>query len=223
MKILVVEDDRKVAKFLSRVFTEEGFTVDLCDRGEDGVRQGRTGLYAVILLDWMLPDTDGVSVCRELRRGGCATPVLMLTARGELAERVLGLDAGADDYLVKPFELPELLARVRALLRRGAGPAKLCVGPIVIDCFARTVQLAGQRLDLTPREYALLLYLARNAGTPVPRTELLTQVWATSFDTGSNLVEAQVRRLREKLGAHATLIDTVRGVGYVLRAPDGAP
>jgi two-component system OmpR family response regulator len=217
MKILVVEDDAKVGPFLVRVLTEEGYVVDACRDGEAAVGQAGSGIYDLLLLDWMLPGADGVTVCRTLRERGVTTPVLMLTARGEVAERVIGLEAGADDYLVKPFELDELLARVRALLRRANGHSRLVVGPIEIDRIARRVSVAGNRVELTTREYALLVYLAESAGDVVPRTTLLAEVWGTSFDPGSNLVEVQVSRLRDKLGEHAAIIDTVRGLGYRLR------
>ncbi|APR82418.1 two component transcriptional regulator, winged helix family protein [Minicystis rosea] len=217
MKILIVEDDTKVARFLARVLTEEGFMADLCASGEGAVEQARSGVYDLVVLDWMLPDLDGLSVCRELRRLGMAIPILMLTARGELRERVLGLTTGADDYLVKPFEIEELLARVRALLRRAATATRLVHGDLEIDRMARRAHLGGAPLDLTNREYALLLHLAQRVDQVVPKSELLARVWDTSFDTGSNLVEVHVSRLRDKLGAHAWMIETVRGVGYRLR------
>ncbi len=217
MKILVVEDDAKVGPFLVRVLMEEGYVVDSCRDGEAAIAQAGTGIYDLLLLDWMLPGADGVSVCRTLRERGITTPILMLTARGEVAERVIGLEAGADDYLVKPFELDELLARVRALLRRAGGHARLVVGVLEIDRIARRVSVAGTRVDLTAREYALLVFLAENVGEVVPRTTLLVEVWGTSFDPGSNLVEVQISRLRDKLGEHAGVIDTVRGLGYRLR------
>ncbi|MEP7121608.1 MAG: response regulator transcription factor [Byssovorax sp.] len=217
MKILVVEDDVKVSRFLVRVLQEEGYATDACATGQHGVEQGRTGGYDLILLDWMLPDLDGLSVCRELRGLGVATPILMLTARGETGERVLGLEAGADDYVVKPFELEELVARVRALLRRSAGFACFRCGDIEIDRLGHRANLAGRPLDLTAREYALLLHLAYRTDRVVTRTMLLSQVWGTSFDPGSNLVEVHVSRLRDKLGDHAWMIETVRGAGYRLR------
>lgn len=142
----------------------------------------------------------------------------MLTSRAELAERVMGLDAGADDYLVKPFEIEELVARVRALLRRAAGLGKITVGPLAIDCGTREVRVGATRTELTGREYALLLHLARRAGETVTRSELLSQVWSTRFDPGSNLVEVHISRLRDKLGADSWMIETVRGTGYRLRA-----
>ncbi len=214
----MVEDDRKVARFLTRVFVEEGYAVDVCSRGTDALTQAADGLYDLVALDWMLPDLDGLSVCRELRRGGFTAPILMLTARGETRERVLGLDAGADDYLVKPFEVEELLARVRALLRRATGHTSMSLGELQIDRQGRRVTVAGEAVDLTAKEYALLLHLAHRAGRAVPRSELLAQVWETTFDPGSNLVEVHVSRLRDKLGGAAWMIETVRGVGYRLRA-----
>lgn len=217
MKLLVVEDDTKVARFLTRLLSEEGYTADSVARGEDAVRQASTGLYALVVLDWMLPDLDGLSVVRELRRRGVRVPVLMLTARGEVSEKVLALDAGADDFVVKPFELEELLARVRALLRRSASAGRAEAGPIRIDFEQRRASVQGAPLDLTAKEYALLLHLVRRAERVVSRSELLAQVWGSQFDPGSNLVDVHVSRLREKLGEFAWMIETHRGVGYRLR------
>ena len=217
MKALIVEDDAKVARFIARVLAEEGFVTDICVSGADAVRQAGTLSYDVILLDWMLPDLDGLAVCRELRRGGLVTPILMLTARGELRERVLGLEAGADDYIVKPFEIDELLARIQAVLRRTHGFGRMRVGALEIDRLSRQVTLAGQGLELTAREFAILLFMARQPDQVVARSELLSQVWSTQFDPGSNLIDVHISRLREKLGAHAWMIDTVRGKGYRLR------
>ena len=219
MKILIVEDDQKLARFVLRVMTEEGYQADLATSGEEAIRQGKMGIYDLVLLDWMLPDGDGLHVCRELRKGGYAGPIMMLTARAELREKVLGLDAGADDYLVKPFEVEELVARVKALLRRTAGFAALRLGDLEIDRLSRKVHLAGKTLDLTTKEYGLLLYLAgAGDGKPVSRTTLLANVWDLSFDPSSNLVEVHISRLRDKLGGYAWMIETVRGVGYCLRA-----
>lgn len=217
MKALIVEDDAKVARFIARVLGEEGFTTDLCTSGADAVQQASAVTYDIILLDWMLPDLDGLAVCRELRRGGGVAPIIMLTARGEVRERVLGLEAGADDYVVKPFEIDELLARVQALLRRTHGFGRLKVGPLEIDRLQRRVAVDGAALDLTAREYALLLFLAHQPGRAVARSELLAHVWTTQFDPGSNLVDVHISRLRDKLGEHAWMIDTVRGKGYRLR------
>jgi len=217
MKALIVEDDGKVARFIARVLGEEGYVTDLCVSGVDAVRQAGSLSYDVILLDWMLPDLDGLAVCRELRRGGTVTPIIMLTARGELREKVLGLEAGADDYIVKPFEIDELLARIQAVLRRTHGFGRMHVGALEIDRLTRQVSLAGQALELTAREFALLLFMARQADQVVGRAELLSQVWSTQFDPGSNLIDVHISRLRDKLGAHAWMIDTVRGKGYRLR------
>ncbi|MBS2019202.1 MAG: response regulator transcription factor [Deltaproteobacteria bacterium] len=216
MKILLVEDDPKVARFVGRVLADEGYAVDMCGNGPDAIAQARLGIYDVIVLDWMLPELDGVSVTRALRQSGLTTPILMLTARADTRERVLGLETGADDYLVKPFEVEEFVARVRALLRRAAGHARLGVGPLEVDRVARCVTVAGRPLDLTSREYALLLDFIHHAEEPVSRTDLLARVWSLNFDPSSNLVEVHVSRLREKLGEHAWMIETVRGAGYRL-------
>jgi two-component system OmpR family response regulator len=218
VKVLVVEDDTKLSRFLVRVLVEEGFAADACGKGADAIAQASSNLYDLVILDWMLPDVDGLSVCRTLRQSGVTTPILMLTARGELRERVLGLETGADDYLVKPFEVEELVARIRSLVRRASGFAKLGVGALELDRVGREVVLAGRALDLTSREYALLLDLVHHAEKVVTRTELLSRVWGTSFDPGSNLVEVHVSRLRDKLGDHAWMIETVRGAGYRLTA-----
>lgn len=216
VKVLVVEDDAKLSRFLVRVLVEEGYAADSCATGADALAQASSGIYDLLVLDWMLPDIDGLSVCRRLRQEGMTTPILMLTARGEVRERVLGLETGADDFLVKPFEVEELVARIRALVRRASGFAKLGVGPLELDRVGREVRLDGKALDLTSREYALLLDFVHHAEKVVTRTELLARVWGTSFDPGSNLVEVHVSRLRDKLGDHAWMIETVRGAGYRL-------
>ena len=218
MKALVVEDDRKVARLLSRVLQEEGFVVDVCLTGADAEAQAASIGYDLVVLDWMLPEGDGLGVCRALRRAGLSVPILMLTARGEVAERVLGLDAGADDYLVKPFHVDEFLARVRALQRRTRGSvSRLSVSDLAIDRVQRTVHLRGTPVELTGREFALLAHLAQHADQVVSRTELLAQVWDAHFDPGSNLVEVHISRIRDKLGDEAWRIETVRGQGYRLR------
>jgi two-component system OmpR family response regulator len=213
MKILVVEDNRKLASFLQRALTEEGYIVDLVEDGAVARSQIATIAYDLVILDWMLPGVDGLSVCRAARAAGSAVPILMLTARAEVGERIAGLDAGADDYLAKPFDLGELLARVRALGRRGAAPV-LVAGPLRVDRSSQSATLDGRKLELTPRELALLTYLVSHAGKPVARTELLAKVWDTAFDPGSNVVEVHVKNLRGKLGAQAEALETVRGVGY---------
>ncbi|NLY94318.1 MAG: response regulator transcription factor [Myxococcales bacterium] len=218
MKILVVEDSMKLARFLSRVLTEEGFAVDLCQRGSDALEQAQHGIYDLIVLDWMLPEVDGISVCRSLRRSGNNTPILMLTARGETRERVLGLDSGADDYLVKPFEVEELVARINALLRRASGMVRLRFDDLEIDKENRRVIIDGEPVALTLRESQLLLHLVHRLDRVTTRSELLAQVWNTSFDPGSNVLEVHISRLREKLGKHAWRVATVRGAGYVFRS-----
>ena len=222
MKVLVVEDDVKLSRFVVRVLVEEGFAADACATGADAMAQASSGIYDLIVLDWMLPDLDGLSVCRRLRQEGLVTPILMLTARGETRERVLGLDTGADDYLVKPFEVEELVARIRALVRRASGFAKLRIGQLELDRVGREVRLEQASLDLTSREYALLLDFVHHAEKVVTRTELLARVWGTSFDPGSNLVEVHVSRLRDKLGDYSWMIETVRGAGYRLTATQTA-
>jgi two-component system, OmpR family, response regulator len=217
VKLLVIEDDPKLARLLTRVLQEEGYVVDGCSKGEPGLRQATSGLYDLIVLDWMLPDLDGLSLCRRLRELGTSLPILMLTSRSELSERVMALDAGADDYVMKPFEIEELVARIRALLRRVAGVGKSNVGMLSIDNRQRRASLGATPLDLTSREYALLSYLMRRADQVVTRSELLAHVWSTRFDPGSNLVEVHVSRLRDKLGRSAWMIETVRGAGYRLR------
>lgn len=221
VKILVVEDNKKLANFLSRAFTEEGFVVDSVTDGRVAFKQLEAIPYDLVVLDWMLPGQDGVALCRELRERGSRVPILMLTARAEVGERILGLDAGADDYLSKPFDLGELMARARALLRRTQGNDNITlrVAGLVLDRLQRTATLEGRSLDLTAREFALLMHLAREAGRVVPRTELLAKVWQSSFDPGSNVVEVHIKNLREKLGVGASLIETVRGSGYRLALP----
>lgn len=219
MRLLVVEDNTKVSRFLTRALGENGYMVDVCTHGSDALERTRALDYDLVLLDWMLPDIDGLAVCSELRRQGSTVPILMLTARGELRERVLGLRSGADDYLTKPFETEELLARVEALLRRSGGRSNgLRLGPLRMGQGPHQVQLAGERIELTSREYALLLHLAHRADQIVPRSELLAKVWENSFDSGSNLIEVQISRLRDKLGEHSWMIETVRRIGYRLRS-----
>lgn len=222
MKILLVEDDRKVARFVTRALAEEGYVVDACASGAEGITRATSGVYDAVVLDWMLPDVDGLSVCREVRAKQVRTPILMLTARGELQEKVLGLNAGADDYLVKPFEIDELLARVRALLRRTTGYDRLRCGPIELDREQRRALVDGAPVELTSREYALLLHLLSHVNKVSTRAELLAHVWETHFDPGSNLVDVHISRLREKLGSCASMIETVRGLGYRVRE-SGSP
>ena len=218
MKALVLDDDAKVARFVAQILREEGYAVDLSATGADALRLADLGGYEIIILDWMVPDVDGLSVCRELRRRGVVSPILMLSARGQVSEKVLGLETGADDYLTKPFEVDELVARLRALARRTVGYARVRCGEIEIDRVERRAFVAGKPLQLTQREMALLLRLALHGDKVVTRTDLLGNLFETSFDSGSNILEVHVSRLRDKLGEHASLIETVRGVGYRLRS-----
>ena len=217
--ILVVEDAEKLARFLARALEEEGYAVEVCGDGQEALQRASSRPYDLIVLDWMLPGLDGPSICKSLRSQGVTTPILMLTARVEPGERILGLDAGADDFVTKPFDVGELLARVRAQLRRHRGYAGLELGPIRIDTLERRAHLDDQPVDLTPRELDLLAYLVTNAGRIVRRTELLSAIWSTHHDPSSKIVEVQISRLRDKLGPHARMLETVRGIGYRLRMP----
>jgi heavy metal response regulator len=227
MRILLVEDDRKVASFIRKGLTEEGYAVDVAHDGEAGLFMGLDRLHDVIVLDVMLPGKPGFQVLRELRQAKVATPVLLLTARDAVEDKVQGLDAGADDYLTKPFAFAELLARVRALLRRGkaAQAPALQVADLILDPAARTVKRGGETIPLTNREFALLEYFLRNPGRVLTRTMIAEHVWDYSFDAGTNVIDVYVNYLRKKVdaGREPKLIHTVRGVGYVLRAERRAP
>jgi two-component system OmpR family response regulator len=217
---LIVEDDLKLARSLERGLRSDGYAVDLAASGSDALLQAHVYDYDAVILDVMIPQPDGVEVCRALRADGHWVPVLMLTARDGVGDRIRGLDAGADDYLVKPFEYGELIARVRALVRRGAPerPAILRVGDLEVDPAARTVIRAGRAVELTAREFALLEFLVRRAGEVVSRSELLEHVWDRNFTGSSNIVDVYVGYLRRKLEEPfgRPLIRTVRGAGYVL-------
>lgn len=219
LRVLVVEDDQSLGDLLTRVLREEGATPKLCVSSSEGLREANEK-YDVILLDWMLPDGDGPEFCEALRRANVQTPILMLTARGEVRDRVTGLRSGADDYLVKPFEVEELLARLDALVRRSARIGRLAVGDLAFNRLDRTCTLRSAPLDLTAREYDLLLRLALADGQPVSRSTLLRDVWRMNFDPGSGLLDVQVSRLRDKLGQDAHRIETVRGIGYRLKGAE---
>jgi len=219
MKLLVVEDELPTVAFLRRGLSEEGFAVDVATDGDAAREAVAASDYDAILLDVMLPREDGFALCRRWRSEGVTAPILMLTARDEVADRVQGLDLGADDYLVKPFSFDELLARVRALLRRGHRPPTppvIRIGELAIDTNRRRVARRGEPVPMTAREYQLLEYLARNAGRIVSRTELWEHVWESGAEPDSNVVEVYVRYLRNKLGRNPDLIETVRGAGYLL-------
>lgn len=220
MKILIVEDATKTAAYLSKGLAENGFVVDAAYDGEAGLYLARSAHYDLVVLDVMLPGRDGWSVLSELRRSGNQTPVLFLTARDAVPDRVKGLQLGADDYLVKPFAFSELLARIHTILRRG--PARrqqvLRIADLELDLVAYKAVRAGRRLDLTPKEFLLLSLLARRTGEVLSRTLIAEQVWDMNFDSGTNVVDVHVRRLRSKVDDpfEKKLIRTVRGVGYVL-------
>ena len=220
MHILVVEDEQRLARLLRRVLMEERQTVDLVHDGASALEMGLSDTFDLIILDLMLPDLDGISICKELRSAKIMTPILMLTARGAVEDRVAGLNAGADDYLGKPFAMEELLARVNALLRRGSRATEintvLQVGDLTLDLMRHEVQRDGHVIDLTPKEFALLEYLMQNAGRALSRTQIIDHVWRYDLETLSNVVDMYIHYLRDKIdrGFGRPLIKTVRGVGY---------
>lgn len=225
MRVLAVEDEHDLAAIIKDGLQEEGYSVDVCSDGEEGLFMAREVAYDAIILDVMLPVKDGFAVLDGLRRAGRHTPVLLLTARGALEDKVRGLNLGADDYLTKPFEFAELLARLRTIMRRHA-PERATVlraGPLTLDPATRDVRLAGKPVDLTRKEFALLEVLMRNKNRVVSRTEITEHIYDESFDFASNVVDVHVNALRKKLvgcGAAKRLIETVRGVGYLLRVAD---
>ena len=223
MRILLIEDDVKIASFVLKGLRAAGFVADHAEDGESGLEMALTGPYDLAVVDLMLPGRDGLSVIREIRRERVDLPVIILSARGDVADRVRGLETGADDYLPKPFAFSELLARIQALLRRSGGgteATRLTVGDLTLDLVSREVFRAGQKIDLQPLELSLLAYLMRNAGRVVSKTMIMEHVWGYDFDPGTNVVEARISRLREKMdrGFDRKLIHTIRGVGYVIRA-----
>jgi DNA-binding response OmpR family regulator len=226
MRVLLIEDDRKAAKLLSKGLHEEGFVVDIAPTGETGEEQAFVNEYDVIVLDWLLPGKDGLAVCQALRARDLTTPILMLTARHSLADRVNGLSTGADDYLTKPFAFAELLARIRALLRRArvARPPILRVIDLMLDPASRKVTRAGVKIGLTSKEYTILEVLMQNAGETVSRTRLVERVWDEASEVLDNLVDVHVSHLRKKIDREpgSSLIQTVRGFGYRLGIPDSA-
>jgi two-component system OmpR family response regulator len=223
MRLLLIEDDQKIANFIIKGFKAEGFAVDHAEDGLRGLDLGMTEPYDVVIVDLMLPKLDGLSVIENLRKQQVTVPVIILSAKDSVDDRVKGLQIGSDDYLPKPFAFAELLARVQALMRRRSGSTEtthLKVGDLSLDLITREVSRAGRRIELQPLEYSLLAYLMRNSGKVVSKTMIMERVWDYHFDPQTNVVEARICRLRDKIdkGFDSKLIHTIRGVGYVLRA-----
>jgi two-component system copper resistance phosphate regulon response regulator CusR len=226
MKILIVEDDTKTGKYLKQGLSEAGYVVDLGQTGPDGMQLALNEAYDLIVLDVMLPGMDGWQVLQGVRQAGKDVPVLFLSARDEVTDRVKGLELGADDYLVKPFAFSELLARVRTLLRRAGKvkePDTLRVADLELDLVRRRATRAGKRIELTAKEFGLLELLLRHQGEVLPRSLIASQVWDMNFDSDTNVIEVAIRRLRSKIddAFEPKLIQTIRGMGYVLEAPEG--
>jgi DNA-binding response OmpR family regulator len=221
MKILIIEDEKKLARLLKQGLEENGFTVDLAHDGADGQYQVENYPYDAVLLDLMLPEVDGLTILASLRNQGSDVPVLIITARGEVEDRIKGLNLGADDYLAKPFDLDELIARLRALIRRSRGKPSplLTVGDLTIDTNTRTVSRAETAIQLSAREYDILVYLALNSGRVVSRTELIEHIYETDYEWDSNVIDVYISYLRTKIdkGYPVPLIQTVRGAGYLLK------
>ena len=221
MRVLLVEDEPRAAEVLAKGLREQAYAVDLAADGDSAIFQAATTDYDALILDVMLPARDGIAVCRTIRQTGSTVPILMLTARDAVDARITGLDAGADDYLIKPFDFGELLARLRAVIRRGRQPLlpeRVAIGPLVLETRARRATIAARELDLTAKEYALLEFLARRAGDVVGRAEIAEHVWDEHYDAASNVVDVYIQRVRRKLAESgaASLIRTRRGEGYQL-------
>lgn len=219
MRILVVEDEERIADFVNRGLENCGYSVELAHTGEAALAKLRSADYDLVILDLILPDMDGLSILGKLRARKSSPPVLILSARSTLDDRVKGLELGADDYLIKPFAFMELLARVRALLRRGqAMPERLQVGDLVLDCLRRKVNRGGETIDLAPKEFSILEFLMRNRGRPMSRTMIVEHVWEMDYDGLTNIVDVYIRHLRSKIDDPypVKLIQTVRGVGYMV-------
>jgi two-component system copper resistance phosphate regulon response regulator CusR len=223
MRFLVVEDEQRIADFLKRGLESAGYAVDTAPDGKTAMDMVHGTDYDLIILDMMLPDMDGLKVLERVRNRKTSPPVLILSARGGVDDRVKGLELGADDYLVKPFAFVELLARVRVLLRRGAPtPERLQVGDLVLDCIRRRVTRNGESIELAPKEFSILEYLMRNRGRPLSRTMIVEHVWDMDYDGLTNIVDVYIRHLRSKIDDKwsAKLLHTVRGIGYMLDAPE---
>jgi two-component system OmpR family response regulator len=224
VRILLVEDDKVTAAFVLKGLKEAGYAVDHATDGEQGLHLSLTGSYDVAIVDLMLPLLDGLTLIAQIRKHKLNTPVIILSAKGTVDDRVKGLQAGSDDYLTKPFAFSELLARVQALIRRATGTpetTRLAVGDLTMDLLAREVIRSGQKIDLQPREFSLLEYLMRNAGRVVSKTMIVEHVWDYNFDPQTNVIEARVSKLRDKIDRdfEKKLIHTIRGAGYVIKEP----
>jgi two-component system OmpR family response regulator len=220
MRILVVEDDKKIASFIVNGLKQSGYAVDAAGDGEEGLTLAQTVAYDAAVVDVMLPKLDGLRLVQQLRAGGGRAPVLILSAKASVDDRVRGLQAGGDDYLTKPFAFSELLARIQALIRRStqaAEPTRLAVGDLTLDLITREVRRGGEGIEVQPREFALLEYLMRHANRPVTKTMILEHIFDYSFDPQTNVVDVLVHRLRSKVDKDKAMIHTIRGVGYVLR------
>ncbi len=226
MHILLVEDELKIAHFVQAGLKEQGFVVDYCDNGNDGYAQAMDNEYDVLLLDIMVPGKDGLSILKNLRRAGRNVPVILLTARTELDDRLEGLNLGADDYIAKPFFVEELVARIHAVVRRSVGDRQniLSVGPLKLDRIAREVTCNQQMVELTSREFNLLEYLMRSPGRVLTRTQILEHVWGYDFNPSTNVVDVCIQRIRKKIDAigGADWLESVRGVGYRFRKPESS-
>src|SRR5215472_2457098 len=223
MRILVVEDEKRIADFLCRGLEGAGYAVDAAPTGAAAIDHIHSTDYDLVILDLMLPDMDGLQVLEKMRSRKASPPVLILSARGALDDRVKGLEQGADDYLVKPFAFVELLARVRALLRRGQpSPEKLQVADLTLDCIRRKVNRGSEAIDLAPKEFGILEYMMRNRGRPLSRTMIVEHVWDMDYDGLTNIVDVYIRHLRSKIDDRfpQKLIQTARGIGYMIEAPD---